>query len=564
LDKAESLAKQKHFFHWELEFPEVFFDRNGQRLRNPGFGAVVGNPPYVNAIELDRTLSPFEKPFWKRRFASAAGAYDIYLLFFELGLSLVATSRMVALITPNKFLSAPYAIAFRNMVASEHELVRLYDCSQVRVFEDPFVYPVVSVIRRWNGECGKYLVRIVTAESSERMIGKIVEHESVRLTALPDLLWGFLLSANFDLLVKVGSLSEPLSQVATVQATSTAAESDEFTPAIVGTPGPHKQKFVNTGLIDRYCSLWGIESLTHRGSYYLEPYLDTINPVVSESRRQLYSQPKIIFAKIALRLESFPDFAGEFASANTNCTYGGKYSLGYLCAVLNSLLLSQIYSEYFGALRMSGGYFQFQAPQLEPLPIRLVNFTTPKAEQEQLAENGKRLYREYLGTKDWNKPLAFVSERLPQKPDGTPDMEHEQSDVAHDLLAFLAEEMTRLHKEKQAEIKGFLNWLQVYLGINIDDLKNKTKIKEYYKVEVGQQGLLNAVGKNRRAIQLAKSIDVSRREPQETIRAEFDASVAKLKPILETIELTDKLIDQIVYKLYSLTEAEIAVVEGRS
>jgi hypothetical protein len=32
---------------------------------------------------------------------------------------------------------------------------------------------------------------------------------------------------------------------------------------------------------------------------------------------------------------------------------------------------------------------------------------------------------------------------------------------------------------------------------------------------------------------------------------------------LEIIELTDKLIDQIVYKLYGLTEEEIRVVEER-
>ena len=35
-----------------------------------------------------------------------------------------------------------------------------------------------------------------------------------------------------------------------------------------------------------------------------------------------------------------------------------------------------------------------------------------------------------------------------------------------------------------------------------------------------------------------------------------------LGPILEALEKTDELIDQIVYKLYGLTEAEIEVVEG--
>jgi len=160
--------------------------------------------------------------------------------------------------------------------------------------------------------------------------------------------------------------------------------------------------------------------------------------------------------------------------------------------------------------------------------------------------------------------LFFVGRCLPWKPDGSPDMEREQSDVVHDLLAFLAEEMTRLHKEKQAEIKGFLTWLEGYLAVSVEDLKNKTRIKEYWKAKVGWEGFLGALEQNKRAIQLAKGIDVTRREPQETIRAEFDASVTKLRPLLGRIELTDKLIDQIVYKLYGLTGDEIAIIEGKS
>jgi type II restriction/modification system DNA methylase subunit YeeA len=46
------------------------------------------------------------------------------------------------------------------------------------------------------------------------------------------------------------------------------------------------------------------------------------------------------------------------------------------------------------------------------------------------------------------------------------------------------------------------------------------------------------------------------------LQAEFNASVGKLAPLLKRIEATDKLIDQIVYKLYGLTKDEIKIVEG--
>ena len=50
MEDAQKIAEEKHFFHWELEFPEVFFDRFGRPLKEQaGFDAVVGNPPYVKA-----------------------------------------------------------------------------------------------------------------------------------------------------------------------------------------------------------------------------------------------------------------------------------------------------------------------------------------------------------------------------------------------------------------------------------------------------------------------------------------------------------------------------------
>jgi type II restriction/modification system DNA methylase subunit YeeA len=54
------------------------------------------------------------------------------------------------------------------------------------------------------------------------------------------------------------------------------------------------------------------------------------------------------------------------------------------------------------------------------------------------------------------------------------------------------------------------------------------------------------------------------RELYENIRSEYEKSLSKLIPLKEKLRKTDWLIDQIVYKLYGLTEEEIKIVEGRS
>jgi fido (protein-threonine AMPylation protein) len=155
-------------------------------------------------------------------------------------------------------------------------------------------------------------------------------------------------------------------------------------------------KFINTGLIDRYSSNWSVEPLTHKGRYYFEPCLDISNPIISKMREVLYKKPKIIVAKMALRIEAFIDANGDYSSANTNCIYGSEYSLFYLGAVLNSKLMRIIYDEYFGALIMSGGYFQYQAPQLKTLPIRPISFSTPEKERKERVSAAIELYKKYM------------------------------------------------------------------------------------------------------------------------------------------------------------------------
>ena len=47
------------------------------------------------------------------------------------------------------------------------------------------------------------------------------------------------------------------------------------------------------------------------------------------------------------------------------------------------------------------------------------------------------------------------------------------------------------------------------------------------------------------------------------LRSEYDKSLGVLLPIKDQLARIDALIDQIVYRLYRLTEDEIAVVEGK-
>jgi len=225
----------------------------------------------------------------------------------------------------------------------------------------------------------------------------------------------------------------------------------------------------------------------------------------------------------------------------------------YLLALLNSSLVDFAFRKV--TVPKAGGHFIHKPMYLQQIPIRIVNFTTPKKKRKQLLEQGKKLYQQYLVSHDWGGVLAFVAEYLPQKADGTPDTEHEKSDVVHDLLAFLAEEMTRLNKEKQSKIKGFLTWLEKeILKGSVEDQKNKTKIKDFHNGTF--EDLLDVLKKNKAVPDPCPS------GIRDTIASEFSAAVNTLTPLKAHIKVTNKLIDRIVYRLYGLTDAEIAIVEG--
>jgi len=148
---------------------------------------------------------------------------------------------------------------------------------------------------------------------------------------------------------------------------------------------------------------------------------------------------------------------------------------------------------------------------------------------------------------------------LPKDAAGNFIAEQEKSDVVHDLLAFLAERMLEMNKEKQQEIKGFLGWLEGFVEAKVDDLTPKTKLQSYY--EHDYESFLAVLKKNRKRLVIDPP---ARREPGEALRAEFDGSVGKLAPLRERILQTDELIDAVVYRLYGLTEEEIRIVEGEA
>lgn len=103
------------------------------------------------------------------------------------------------------------------------------------------------------------------------------------------------------------------------------------------------------------------------------------------------------------------------------------------------------------------------------------------------------------------------------------------------------------------------------IGVPIDSLANKSKVQnylgDYQKDEpaLAFDGLLAVLRQNSRKL----AVDPGGRSFQERLHVEYEASLGKLLPLKTRLARTDHLIDRVVYRLYGLTEEEIAIVEGR-
>ena len=349
-------------FDWQKEFPQVF--------EKGGFDVVIGNPPYVNAIEIKKSYTSEAFNYIKRNYETAKGTVDLYIYFFEKGLSILKMDGVLAFITPNRYLSASYGAALRNYIIERYSFYQLIDYSDKRVFEDASTYPVITMLQNSqsnpNVMCGKF------DEETHKLICK--NYPSDKLNILEESILGFLLNDKLSITQKVISQGLALTNAGAINATSTAKEADDYAPLIMEDPSGYK--LINTGTIDPFYTTWGNNTLTKQGKQYLTPYLPNNDPRISANRHNLYSSPKIIISKIGLKCEAFYDSNGEYASIDTNCIHSFKdgYLPEYVLCWLNSKLYNYMFECFFDGLRMSGGYLLYSSPNLrntyiKPIPL---------------------------------------------------------------------------------------------------------------------------------------------------------------------------------------------------
>jgi len=120
-------------FDWDIEFPNV--------AAGKGFDAIVGNPPWLMAGYYLAESTGYLREY----FVTATGKFDLYYLFIEQSLRLLAPGGSFGLIVPNKMFHTRAAKALRELMATHTDLLTIQDFGTEKLFEGATNYSCILV-----------------------------------------------------------------------------------------------------------------------------------------------------------------------------------------------------------------------------------------------------------------------------------------------------------------------------------------------------------------------------------------------------------------------------------
>jgi len=349
-------------FDWETEFAEV--------MAAGGFDVVIGNPPYVRAVRMKT-----EKKYYKSKFLSAFGAYDIYVLFMERALELVRDKGIIGFITPNKYFVADYARKLRHHLLTNASIVEIADLGKCRsVFADALISTAITFFAK--AKPSKQVKLKILSDGNVRQISEVpaniiqqseivTDEEIIRVYQTPEI---------NTILSKLSGQSEPLSDVAQVRTGVMGFDYWAMDKYVSDTN--EGRRIATNSYVDRYTFLWGKKVRLYKRSVF-EPRLAPNCDVLSDNTLELFAQKKIIIRGVARRLTAMLDEEGIGILVAVHSVIGKRYDNKFLLGLLNSKLFNWIHLIQFYSARIPEGSLRYPISFLTKLPIRTINFDDP-------------------------------------------------------------------------------------------------------------------------------------------------------------------------------------------
>ena len=391
-DEINRLAAEHRFFHWHLEFPEVFVDLDPPRpaprshdyeSENPsggsgtnGFDCVVGNPPFLNQLESSTSIARGLSAIVAKRSHDVIRGYtDASAMFLLIATQIVRRGGRVALVQPQSLLSSKDAAPVRTAVLKEGSLEAMW-ISNEHVFEGVSVFTCAPTIRM-GGPRRSTLARSTGAAFS-RLPPMLLDNDALaqeetwahlaaaargipEIALRPSATIATLADATADFRDQYYGLRGFLRESATIRP-------DEREDACAYPP------IVTAGLLDLAECRWGNASTRILKTRWQAPCVDrrmmedqgTLGPWI---RARLV--PKILLATQTRVIEVFVDAAARFIPSTPLITITAKQPghLWRVAAALASPVCTALAMQKYAGAAMSADAIKLSAKQVLSLPL---------------------------------------------------------------------------------------------------------------------------------------------------------------------------------------------------
>ncbi len=344
-------------FDWQTEFSDI--------MKDGGFDAVIGNPPY-GALFLTQ-----ETDYLAKKYVSYEYQINSFILFIEQSGNLLRENGKVSFITPAVFLTQHYYSKIRNLILERFNINEILVLNY-KVFKQANIGDTCIFI--FNNSLPKHNF-IKYDILRDDLLDNILTKEIDQQVFLKNPRYEFFLTYNLDLFSKIESVSTPLGIIANCIVgikpyQKGKGQPKQTTDNVINRPYDsnrkinelYKQYLIGKD-IDRYCI------------NPIEPRYICYGEWLAEPR---YSSPfdeeKIILRQTSDRIRAVFDKNQYYNLNNIYNIYlkDKRYSYYYILGIINSTLMIYLYQRIVP--EKAKLFAEIKKVNLAKLPIRTINF----------------------------------------------------------------------------------------------------------------------------------------------------------------------------------------------
>ncbi|WP_323677692.1 TaqI-like C-terminal specificity domain-containing protein [Halorubellus sp. PRR65] len=618
---ARSIAEEEHFFHWELEFPMAFYDQDGERKANAGFDAVIGNPPWLNAWRMTEK-SPKLRDAIKSLFSDAdtlSGHWDLYVPFVIKSLKLCKEKGTHSFILPNTLLTEKYTKDLRESILSENNLLSILDFEELDVFQNVERQVVAYHVERTTNSSPHEIRRCTqTIPFRYENIGKIDPEVWLNVYNYQIRIDDNFISQSLPLIDKVDDSGVCLGNYLYVNVGATVSGKGSYSfkkdDVVSDSPKGNAKKFFQGSDVQRWAVNWSGEWLDYRQQEMSGPRTPEMfenDKIVVRKRTNkggilsagcdesgMYCDDTVL---VCCEYENLEDTTASIDFEGFE-RYSTSPSLRYLLSIVNSSLMSWVFKNKFETGALQGSYSDVwpksvrsfplppESKKDEPVSVTDANIQIEKGETTEKIlsslskdiEENKQLRQsinlnllDYLGKYKEGQELPDIGIFQPSNPEyldeTTEDYEKlqiERTRTTREGPSVTIHATARYKPEEEDEFEtdtyGYTE-TDFFEAFTLTDLSEgeAALIEAFVPVAVDQEigGFRDNATKTNSLIDRLKGMTLPDPDDVADDLQRYIEAKERADELDEKIWNIDRLIDEIVYDLYDLTEEEIEIVE---